>query len=443
MGKTGPTKITCPKGFEARCVKIRKKRPKTKSESASTLRQDIKLLIASLPKGEKATLRKLNLKLEDDKNKLRKQRDELLEVAAKNPKITPGIKSDMEEKDVSFLTAIAKSLDNYNKAFRKAPPGKPPLRNKINLPPPQSKKHERVIKDLRLQLNKARGTIKRAKIVKALEKEMIPDLANIVDKFKGQPDPDPESEEEQKEESVGKGKKGKGKCGSKPCKVSPEPPRSPRTSRHNVSKESKDARVIKKLKVRQKKINKFKDKMAERKIMTIPIPEEEEQKGEGGGMYDSQIDDVMKNSKNYIGTIAVDQIPTLNPKPKMSWIQNTDPAGAPGKHWCAVYVDAGFENEVDYYDPFGHPPPKIFLRDIKKISDKVSPDKMLKLKINTVKNQDVSSDNCGWMCINFLKKRESGMSFKRATGFKEIENQDNSKGKEIEAENLKNKFGYT
>ena len=62
MGKKGPTKITCPKGFETRCVKIRKKK-KVPS------RRELLKLINKLPLVEQKRLQKINKELEQDKQK--------------------------------------------------------------------------------------------------------------------------------------------------------------------------------------------------------------------------------------------------------------------------------------------------------------------------------------------------------------------------------------
>ena len=169
--------------------------------------------------------------------------------------------------------------------------------------------------------------------------------------------------------------------------------------------------------------------------------DDQDGKGKDEGLFSSQIDDLMKSHSNFVGTIAADQIPTLELKPKMAFIINTDKAGEPGTHGCAVYVDSKFENEINYYDPFGNPPSELFMKDIKTVSDKLSPARYLKMKINTVKNQDINSDNCGWHCIRFLEKRFSGEDFKQATGFKETK-QDNSEQMEDNVEKYKEKKGF-
>lgn len=165
---------------------------------------------------------------------------------------------------------------------------------------------------------------------------------------------------------------------------------------------------------------------------------ENPQKGEGG-MYDSEIEEVMKPDHNFVGVISADEINTLPIKPKMSFIINTDPRDKPGEHWQACRIDSTFDKSVEFYCPFGDDPQPSFMKGIKKLVDKMKLPYMLKFKINKVKNQDVRSDTCGFHCINFLKKRGAGQSFKQATGYKE---QDNSQQMEKEVEQLKKQLGF-
>jgi len=173
-----------------------------------------------------------------------------------------------------------------------------------------------------------------------------------------------------------------------------------------------------------------------------PIKSFQKGSGDGEGLYDSQIDDLMDNVNSYVGTIAADEMDSLNIKDKMSFIMNTDNSNEPGRHWVAVYIDKNGDKEVNYYDPFGDEPTKETLQGLKMIIDEMDPDTLLKFKINAVKNQDVNSDTCGWHCMRFIKDRESGMSFKDSTGFDADENQDNSKEKEEDIEDDKKQLGF-
>ncbi len=140
----------------------------------------------------------------------------------------------------------------------------------------------------------------------------------------------------------------------------------------------------------------------------------------GTGMTDQEIDTIMKDEPNYQNCISADEIHTLKPHKKMEFIINTDVKSGPGKHWCACFIDVDGEKEIDYYDPLADDPTERFRHDIQKyVIDKLDPQTLLKFKINKVIDQRSDTDTCGLMCINFLRKRNRGVSFKEATGYKE------------------------
>lgn len=140
----------------------------------------------------------------------------------------------------------------------------------------------------------------------------------------------------------------------------------------------------------------------------------------GSGMTDQELDHIMKDEPYYQNCISADEIDTLKPHKKMEFIINTDVKSGPGKHWCACYIDIDGEKEVDYYDPLADDPTERFRHDIQKyIIDELDPKTLLKFKINKVIDQRSDTDTCGLMCVNFLKKRNRGINFKKATGYEE------------------------
>lgn len=140
----------------------------------------------------------------------------------------------------------------------------------------------------------------------------------------------------------------------------------------------------------------------------------------GTGMTDQELDHIMKDEPYYQNCISADEIHTLKPAKKMEFIINTDIKSGPGKHWCACYIDIDGEKEIDYYDPLADDPTERFRHDIQKyLIDKLDPKTLLKFKINKVIDQRSDTDTCGLMCVNFLKKRNRGINFKDATGYKE------------------------
>jgi hypothetical protein len=178
------------------------------------------------------------------------------------------------------------------------------------------------------------------------------------------------------------------------------------------------------------------DGSADRTRGSAPLDDGVERRGEG--LYDYQIDDIMEDYPCYKGTWADDEVHQIPISNKMCWIGNTDVSKGPGKHWYAVHID---DHDCMYYDPFGEPPSDRFMKQLKNLVEKINPKRYLKLKINSVKNQDISSDNCGWHCISFLNKIYNGRDFKTATGYKEPRI-DNSEEFEKQAEKLKKQNGF-
>jgi hypothetical protein len=152
----------------------------------------------------------------------------------------------------------------------------------------------------------------------------------------------------------------------------------------------------------------------------------EEKYNTDDGLYNDQIDNIMKKFNTYLGTIASDEIPTkivpkVKPNSQGSFIMNTDPSYKSGLHWVAVYFDArpNGTKSIEYYDSYGDPPTKETLQGLKLISEKLKSPVYLKLKINRVTNQRATSSNCGFFCIMFINDRMRGKSFKEATGYPE------------------------
>lgn len=147
--------------------------------------------------------------------------------------------------------------------------------------------------------------------------------------------------------------------------------------------------------------------------------------GEGRGLYENEINKIMNKYESYLGTIASDEMHLIEakvkPQSRGSFIMNTDPRSKGGKHWVAVFFDArpNGSKSIEYYDSFAEPPTEQTLKGLKHIVDKLKPDTYLKLKVNKVKRQSVTTDNCGWFCMEFIINRYRGKSFSEATGYDE------------------------
>ena len=171
-----------------------------------------------------------------------------------------------------------------------------------------------------------------------------------------------------------------------------------------------------------------------------------------GGLYNDEIESIMKHFKDFKGVIMRNEIkkllPDIEPHSRIAFIINTDPSYKPGKHWCGVYIDArsGPEssNSIEWYDSYASNMPKDILDDCKLIIKCLKPESFLKLKENSIIHQSDKSSNCGYHCMKFLIDRFRGRSFAEATGYDEKMRYNNSKESEKEIERLKNQkpFSY-
>ena len=147
----------------------------------------------------------------------------------------------------------------------------------------------------------------------------------------------------------------------------------------------------------------------------------------------------MKKHKKYVGCFAADEMGEIPVKGCFGFVINTEPRHISKGHWTAVFIDKDKDKAIEYFDPFADEPPKQFGKGVKSLVKKLDTDEYLKYKVNRIKVQDITSDTCGYHCMNFLLHRFSGKPFREVTGF-----DDSIKG-EKDAEKLKKKystFGY-
>lgn len=157
------------------------------------------------------------------------------------------------------------------------------------------------------------------------------------------------------------------------------------------------------------------------------------EEAEGDGLYDYELDDIMKGYKKYgyLGCFTLDEIKKINPenKKRISFFLNHD------EHWMAVYLDASKDLSLEFMDPFGKNPPTGFKEAMNNVINKMAPKLYLKYKINQIPQQNIRSDNCGAIAARFLMDRYANKSFKEATNYT-IEKS------EKKAEGLRAKYGY-
>jgi len=158
----------------------------------------------------------------------------------------------------------------------------------------------------------------------------------------------------------------------------------------------------------------------------------------GQPLSTDEIDNMLKSTRGFIGTYPADFLKFLPQKlPKVfSFVMNTDLSSGPGRHWVAVRIDTRDENVVEYYDSFGKEPSKRFMKQLKQLVNKLDVPVYLKLKINAIKEQNTSTNNCGWHAMNFIINRNLGKPFRQCSGY------DDSQNGEGRIDTLKNKFGY-
>jgi hypothetical protein len=163
------------------------------------------------------------------------------------------------------------------------------------------------------------------------------------------------------------------------------------------------------------------------------------------GLSEDQLNTMMEKigDPDYVKAIASDELHLLPSGKSCTTIINNLPRSSGGMHWRALRIDF-LTNSVEFFDPFGSISPANggLLSDkelvgIKKLT-KSNP-KMMKLKQNTVQNQKITTDSCGWLSIKFLQDRANGVSYKDATNYIEP-TQDFSDKSESEIIDLKKKF---
>ncbi|MDR3412367.1 MAG: hypothetical protein P4L87_15745, partial [Formivibrio sp.] len=123
----------------------------------------------------------------------------------------------------------------------------------------------------------------------------------------------------------------------------------------------------------------------------------------------------------FLGTFAADEIHLVKPTEKrFCFILNTDPRGAPGEHWVAVFIDCRphGSHSVEYYDPLADPIPKAWFGDLKSLIKRVHhADTYLRFKTNAIADQSNTSSNCGEFSCHFSLARLKGETFGRASGW--------------------------
>ena len=107
-----------------------------------------------------------------------------------------------------------------------------------------------------------------------------------------------------------------------------------------------------------------------------------------------EINRLLADEKNFVGTFALDKLPKKKIKVPASFIINNDVSSKKGDHWISLVLT---KNGAFYFDSFGLP-----ILD-KQILNFLSSQRYRKVTYSTKCIQSISSDKCGLFCILFIK----------------------------------------
>ena len=161
---------------------------------------------------------------------------------------------------------------------------------------------------------------------------------------------------------------------------------------------------------------------------------ESEIEGRGAsGLYNSDIEDIMKGLKNICPVITSDKINMLldyvkSGMKKFGAIINTNPSTSDGSgndgyrvgHWRAVFFDNDEDGKVsaEFFDPLceGKISPQL-KKIMTKIASKMNPEDYSLVKENHLKRQMDTTNTCGYHCIKFIDDRYNDIPWSEATGY--------------------------
>jgi hypothetical protein len=113
----------------------------------------------------------------------------------------------------------------------------------------------------------------------------------------------------------------------------------------------------------------------------------------------SQLDEMMKAVKGYRGAHSKDWCNDKTPKQEEYLILNLEDSGQGGSHWVAV-CNKSDNKYIEYFDSFGMPIPDTILDYMQRSRKKI---------INTTDDiQTMTSNACGYYCVDYLESRYLG-----------------------------------
>ena len=138
------------------------------------------------------------------------------------------------------------------------------------------------------------------------------------------------------------------------------------------------------------------------------------------GLYNFEVDKLMNRYKNrgFLGVYPIDELNKImkpkNNHPSYSFILNNMPHNVKIGHFIAVKMEP---RVLEYYDPLENKPKMEFMKSIASVLKRLGIKLPVQFKINKIRFQSSTSDNCGYFSMRFLQRRYSGENFKDASGF--------------------------
>ena len=145
-----------------------------------------------------------------------------------------------------------------------------------------------------------------------------------------------------------------------------------------------------------------------------------------GGLDDQQVDEIVKLDpvlkRYYGGTILLEDLDNLRlPKLRATAMTLHVPwqLGGTEGHWVGLIADPK-RRVIEYYDSFADEIPPAVRKQLNRLIKRNYPGAPFVLKTNQLRQQSVSTQNCGYFVLRFLARRmrdqEPG-AFARASGF--------------------------
>ena len=120
-------------------------------------------------------------------------------------------------------------------------------------------------------------------------------------------------------------------------------------------------------------------------------------------MWSTEIENILKTSKNFLGCFPLDELPNFPQRLPASLIVNTDTSIGNGDHWLALVLE---KNKCFYFDSFGLPIVEEYILKFLEPHYKT-------VTYSDVCIQDIGSHKCGEFSILFVKHVNSKITYNK------------------------------